>query len=70
MNEMGLEDNKSDLSQHLMNADFFDGETDPSATFGISNGIKSGNTYRINGNHTIKGVQKEDGLRPNYTIMS
>lgn len=53
------EDDKSDLAQHLMDADFFDSETHPTSTFQITNSTHSGNTYQINGNLTIKGVQKE-----------
>lgn len=52
------EDDKSDLANHLMHADFFDAEQFPTATFVIKSSERTGNNYAISGDMTIKDVTK------------
>ena len=53
------EDDKSDLANHLMNADFFDTQKFPTASFVITKSKYVGNNYQMIGNMTIKGVTNE-----------
>ncbi|MCB0457668.1 MAG: YceI family protein [Flavobacteriaceae bacterium] len=47
---------KGKLEGHLKSDDFFGVETYPTATLIITSATKSGNTYEVNGDITIKGI--------------
>lgn len=49
-------DMKGKLEGHLKSDDFFGVANHPTATLTIKNATKSGNTYNVTGNLTIKGV--------------
>lgn len=49
------EDDKSDLAQHLMDADFFDAAQFPKATLKITKAERKDNNYKIWGDMSIKG---------------
>ncbi len=45
--------------KHLLNADFFDADNNPSITFKSKSVKVEGSTYQVTGDLTIKGVTKE-----------
>jgi polyisoprenoid-binding protein YceI len=49
---------KTKLENHLRSADFFAVDEFPTSTLVIKNATKSGNTYEVNGDLTIKGITK------------
>ncbi|MBT8256697.1 MAG: YceI family protein [Bacteroidia bacterium] len=49
-------ESKGKLEGHLKSDDFFGIENYPTATLVIKDATKSGNTYDVNGNITIKGI--------------
>ena len=62
-----LDTNQEQRDQHLRSADFFDAEAHPKLTF-VSTGVEKtgGDTYRITGDMTIKGVTKPVVLTAEY----
>lgn len=57
--EESPEEDKNDLANHLMDADFFDAASHPTASFAITESTQTGNDYHITGDMTIKGVTNE-----------
>ena len=49
-------DYKAKLDGHLKSADFFGVEKHPTAKFEITKAVKSGNTYKVTGDLTIKEI--------------
>ncbi|WP_420553058.1 YceI family protein [Tenacibaculum aiptasiae] len=58
-NEGEEHDDRDDLANHLKNEDFFDTNKYPEAIFTIKQATKNGNSYKITGDMTIKGITKE-----------
>ncbi|WP_272148827.1 YceI family protein [Tenacibaculum aiptasiae] len=58
-NEGEEHDDRDDLANHLKNEDFFDTNKYPEATFTIKQATKNGDSYKITGDMTIKGITKE-----------
>ncbi len=63
-----IDTSNSDRDNHLKSADFFDAETFPKMSF-KSNAIQhvSGNTYKVNGDLTVKNVTKPVQLDVEYS---
>ena len=63
-----IDTRNSDRDNHLKSADFFDAETFPKMSF-KSNAIQhvSGNTYKVNGDLTVKNVTKPVQLDVEYS---
>ena len=52
-------DDRDELAHHLKDGDFFATNEFPEASFTIKNSENQGNTYKITGDMTIKGITKE-----------
>ena len=55
-----------DRDNHLKSADFFDAEQFPAITFESTSITKSGDSFNVTGNLTIKGVTKEVTFETEY----
>lgn len=56
----------SDRDAHLQSGDFFEAETYPEITFESTKIEKSGNSYNVTGNLTIRDITKEETVSLTY----
>ncbi|WP_299120351.1 YceI family protein [uncultured Tenacibaculum sp.] len=69
-NEGEEHDDRDDLANHLKNEDFFDVNKYPEATFTIKEATNNGNSYKIKGDMTIKGITKEISFDATITAQT
>lgn len=69
-NEGEEHDDRDDLANHLKNEDFFDVNKYPEATFTIKEATNNGNSYKITGDMTIKGITKEISFDATITAQT